>query len=119
MHRVGFRRTSVDVNTKEGSWTVMSVRPPIGCLHAPFFLKINIFGACSQSGPDFHSVLDVKTLRSSNSLCVTNHGKEKKLGAYAIKRVAAGAHLPIPWLFESGKSPDDRADYCLGYRFLP
>ena len=25
--------------------------------------------------------------------------KEGNLGAYAIKRVAAGAHLPTPWLF--------------------
>ena len=39
--------------------------------------------------------------------------KKEKLGAYAIKRVAAGAHLPIPWLFESAKRPYDRADYCL------
>ena len=44
---------------------------------------------------------------------------EKKLGAYAMKRVAAGAHLPTPWFFEPAKRPDDRADYCLGYSFLP
>ena len=31
-----------------------------------------------------------------------------------MKRVAAGAHLPIPWLFEPAKRPDDRADYYLG-----
>ena len=37
--------------------------------------------------------------------------KEKgKLGANAIKRVAGGAHLPTPWLFEPAKRPDDRAD---------
>ena len=30
-------------------------------------------------------------------------GKEGKLGAYAMKRVAASAHLPIPWLFEPAK----------------
>ena len=36
-----------------------------------------------------------------------------KLGAYAMKRVAAGAHLPISWLFEPAKRPDNRADYCL------
>ena len=36
-----------------------------------------------------------------------------KLGANAMKRVAAGAHLPIAWLFEPAKRPDDRADYCL------
>ena len=33
---------------------------------------------------------------------------------YAMKRVAAGAHLPTPWVFEPAKRPDDRADYCLG-----
>ena len=45
-----------------------------------------------------------------------------------MKRVAAGAHLPTPWLSEPAKRPDDRADYCLdcssspsgstGYSFL-
>ena len=30
-----------------------------------------------------------------------------------MKRVAAGAHIPTPWLFEPAKRPDDRADYCL------
>ena len=43
-------------------------------------------------------------------------GKSKgKLGANAMKRVAAGDHFPIPWLgiFEPAKRPDDRVDYCL------
>ena len=44
--------------------------------------------------------------------------KKGKLGAYAIKRVAAGAHLPTPWLCEPTKRPDDRADYCLDCSFL-
>ena len=44
--------------------------------------------------------------------------KKGKLGTYAMKRVAAGAHLPKPWLFEPAKRPDDRADYCLGCSFL-
>ena len=39
--------------------------------------------------------------------------KRGKLAAYARKRVAAGAHLPSPWLFEPAKYPDDKADYCL------
>ena len=39
-----------------------------------------------------------------------------KLGAYAMKRVAADAHLPIPCLFDPAKCSDDRADYCLGWR---
>ena len=44
--------------------------------------------------------------------------KEKgKLGPYAMKRVAGGAHLPTPWLFEHAKRPDDR-DYCLDCSFL-
>ena len=34
------------------------------------------------------------------------------LGAYAMKRVAAGAHLPTPRLFGPEKRLDDRADYC-------
>ena len=45
--------------------------------------------------------------------------KKRKLGANAMKRVAAGAHLPTPWLFEPAKSSDDRADYCLDGSFLP
>ena len=41
-------------------------------------------------------------------------GKGKgKLGAYNMKRVAAGVHLPTHWLFEPAERPDDRADYCL------
>ena len=31
---------------------------------------------------------------------------------YAMKHVAAGAHLPTPSLFEPAKRSDDRADYC-------
>ena len=30
-----------------------------------------------------------------------------------MRRVAAGAHLPILQVFEPVKRPDDRADYCL------
>ena len=45
--------------------------------------------------------------------------KKGKLGADAMKRVAEGAHLPTPWLFETAKRPDDRADYCLDCSFLP
>ena len=45
--------------------------------------------------------------------------KKKKLGAYAMKRVAAGAHLPTPWLFEPAKRLDDRADYRLDFSSLP
>ena len=38
---------------------------------------------------------------------------KEKLGSYAMKGVAAGAHLPTPRLFEPAKRPDDTADYCL------
>ena len=34
-----------------------------------------------------------------------------------MKRVAAGAHLPTPLLFEPAKRPDDRGDYCLDCSF--
>ena len=30
-----------------------------------------------------------------------------------MERVAAGAHLPTPWLFEPAKRPDDKTNYCL------
>ena len=43
--------------------------------------------------------------------------RKRKVGAYAMKRVAAGAQLPKPWLFEPAKRPDDRADYCLDCSF--
>ena len=42
-----------------------------------------------------------------------------KLGANAIKRVAAGTHLSTPWLFEPAKRPHDRAVYYLDCSFLP
>ena len=45
--------------------------------------------------------------------------REKKLGAYAMKRVAASAHLPTPSLHEPAKRPHDAADNCLGRSFLP
>ena len=48
-----------------------------------------------------------------------NEKRKGKLGAYAMRRVAAGADLPTPWLFELAKRPGDRANYCLYYSFLP
>ena len=35
-----------------------------------------------------------------------------------MQHVTAGAHLPIFWLFEPTKRPDDRADHCLDSSFL-
>ena len=45
--------------------------------------------------------------------------KEEELVVYAIKRVAAGAHVPTPRFFEPAKRPDDRADFCMDCSFLP
>ena len=42
-----------------------------------------------------------------------------KLGANAMKRVAADAPLQTPWLFEPAKRQEDKTDYCLGCSFLP
>ena len=39
--------------------------------------------------------------------------RKGKLGANAMKRVSAGAHLPTTWLFEPAKRSHDSADYCL------
>ena len=36
-----------------------------------------------------------------------------------MKHLAAGAHLPKPWLVDPTKWPDDRTDYCLYCSFLP
>ena len=33
---------------------------------------------------------------------------KRKVVAYAMKRIAAGAHIQTPWLFEPTKRPDDR-----------
>ena len=44
-------------------------------------------------------------------------GKNGSWWANAMKRVAAGAHLPTPWIFEPAKHPDDRADNCLNCSF--
>ena len=54
--------------------------------------------------------------RISLSISQGRLGENEKVGAYAMKRVAAGAHLRNPWLFETAKRPDDQADYCLGTR---
>ena len=32
-----------------------------------------------------------------------------------MKRIAAGAHLPILWVFGAAKFPDDKAQYCLEF----
>ena len=42
--------------------------------------------------------------------------EKERLGANAMKRIAAGAHLQK--FFEPKNRPDDRADYCLDCSFL-
>ena len=51
-------------------------------------------------------------------MCQIGRKRKGKLWANAMKRVAAGADLPTPWVFEPTKRPDDRADYCLDCSFL-
>ena len=51
------------------------------------------------------------------TLCATVKQGKKENCRHTLY-VAAGAHLPTPWLFESAKRPDDRADYCLDLSFL-
>ena len=57
----------------------------------------------------------------SQGISGPTQGKNEKgkLGANAMKRVAASDHLPTTWLFDPAKRPDDRADYCLDWCFLP
>ena len=44
-------------------------------------------------------------------------GEEGKLGSNAMERVAAGAQLPTPWLFEPENRPDDEASVEARIRF--
>ena len=44
----------------------------------------------------------------------TMEKRKESCGSYAIKRVAAGAHLSHLWLFEPAKRPDDSADLLPG-----
>ena len=62
---------------------------------------------------------DRQTARKMGKETDRRKGRNGMLGANATKRVAAGAHLPTPWFFESAKRPDDRADCCLDCSFLP
>ena len=60
-----------------------------------------------------HGGFDVRLVSVNQSL------ETGKLGANAMKRVSAGAHLLTPRLFVPAKRPGDRADYCLDCSFLP
>ena len=48
-----------------------------------------------------------------DSVMAPENVRKVKLGADAMKRIAAGAHPPTPWLFEPAKRPDNRANNCL------
>ena len=44
--------------------------------------------------------LNVEQRQTTRCIRGLSRIKKGKLGANAMKRVAAGAHLPTPWLFE-------------------
>ena len=52
------------------------------------------------------SHVEITDSHAENSIC------ERKVGVYAKKGVAAGAHLPTTWHFEPAKRADDRTGYC-------
>ena len=56
---------------------------------------------------------------SMNHLCSSAEMTKKgKLGEYAIKRVAAGPHLPTPWLLSLRNAQTiEPNEYCLGCKF--
>ena len=58
----------------------------------------------------FYNIFSYRTISGSWSVVQRKKGK---LGAYAMKRVAVGAHLPTPQVFEPAKRPDDRASQTL------
>ena len=68
-------------------------------------------------------VTNYKKYRRTNGITIYFQrmllGGNEQVGGTVLKRVAAGAHIPPPWLFEPAKRPDDRADFCLNCSFLP
>ena len=72
---------------------------------------------------DFLVYQSLKRSKAANNRLILSLYSEKrkksKVGAYDLKRLAAGAHLPTPRLFEPAERPVDRADYCLDCSFLP
>ena len=54
--------------------------------------------AAREMGPNFDTSGGSNGMKSS-SFVWTLEKTEGKLGANVMKRVAAGAHLPTPWLF--------------------
>ena len=93
---------------------------------ASFSGKMQVSAAHSAAISDHRVVLTAYLTWQGDSFradsdCDENRGKVRKkgkFGTYAMKRVAAGAHLPTLRLFQPAKRSDDRADYCLDCSFL-
>ena len=94
----------------EGLDNDLATNANISCLLRQFrLLNHEWFSESDISGCKWHSPT-IRLLATRDLRGIKGKGK---LGAYAMKRLAAGAHLPTPWHFEPAKRPDDRADYCL------
>ena len=74
--------------------------------------KLILKGFLLRIGDQYRILL---TLRTPTERRRTKKEK-RKVGVHAMKRVAAGAHLPTPWLFDSAKRPYDRADFIAWIR---
>ena len=60
------------------------------------------------NGPDRLQMCFMGRGRIKGVICARVEEGKRKKGANVMKRVAAGAHLSTPWLFEPAKRPDDR-----------
>ena len=83
----------------------------------PPLLSSCIFHFLPQAGLAGRLRTSLLWLRSSIETSYSWTKRKRKLAAYAMNRVAAGAHLPTHSLFEPAKRPDDRVDYCLDCSF--
>ena len=72
---------------------------------------ITVGAICGLSTRSVHTIPFYR-----NSIIRIGCDGEGKLAACAMKRVAAGAHLTTPLIFEPAKRLHDRDDYCLGTR---
>ena len=87
-------------------------------IRARFFFSTDPSGKCAERLVAGLSYLHDFGMRYTSSHGYDSEGSSRvpamtvwiqgKLGANAMKRVAAGAHLPTPWLFEPAKRPDVR-----------
>ena len=51
-------------------------------------------------------------------MCTIGRKEKGTLGAYAMKRIAAGAHLPTPEFLSLRNAKAVKPEYCLGCSFL-